>query len=86
MSEDWRRRARCGSDPELFFPVGKTGPALVQRRRAKAVCARCPVISDCRAWALENPTMAAEGIWGGTDEDERRALRERTQRTEVRAR
>ena len=37
---DWRNRAACldVDDPELFFPVGNTGPALVQIERAKTVC------------------------------------------------
>ena len=33
----------------------------------------CPVRKRCLAWALE--LGAASGIWGGTTEDERRALR-----------
>jgi WhiB family redox-sensing transcriptional regulator len=60
-------------EPELFFPVGTSGPALVQTARATAVCRRCPVMSLCRAWALT--TGQAAGVWGGMTEDERRATR-----------
>src|SRR5690625_5826766 len=39
---DWRHDAAClTEDPELFFPIGNTGPALVQIEEAKAVCRRC---------------------------------------------
>ena len=42
---DWRHRAICrDEDPELFFPVGNSGPALLQIAEAKAVCQRCPVV------------------------------------------
>jgi WhiB family redox-sensing transcriptional regulator len=67
-------------DPELFFPIGNTGPALLQIEQAKAVCAGCPVLAECRAWALDNPKLAEFGVWGGLSEDERRAaVRRRTQ-------
>lgn len=71
---DWRHRARCRDvDPELFFPVGTTGPAERQVEQAKAVCALCPVRSECLAYALD--TAQDAGIWGGLTEEERRSLR-----------
>jgi len=82
-SGDWRDRAEClAEDPELFFPIGVTGPAVAQVREAKAVCARCPVLTTCRDWALENPALAQYGVFGGMDEDERRSeLRRRRRRS-----
>lgn len=77
---DWRHRAACrDEDSELFFPLGKGATAEAQERKAKAVCARCPVRDDCLNWALE--TGQDGGVWGGTSEDERRALRRRSRRT-----
>lgn len=50
---DWRHRAVChDQEPELFFPVGTSGPALLQIAEAKSVCRRCPVVSECLTWAL----------------------------------
>ncbi len=70
----WRRGAICrDTDPDLFFPVGTTGNALVQIDRAKEVCDQCPVKVDCLDYALE--TNQDSGIWGGTSEEERRVLR-----------
>jgi WhiB family transcriptional regulator, redox-sensing transcriptional regulator len=60
-------------DPELFFPVGKTGPALLQIEDAKEVCRRCDVVDACLQWALETGQDA--GVWGGMSEDERRSVR-----------
>jgi WhiB family transcriptional regulator, redox-sensing transcriptional regulator len=70
---DWRHHALCrDEDPELFFPIGTTGPAAVQVEAAKVVCRACPVVEPCLSWALE--TGQDTGVWGATDEDERRAL------------
>ncbi|MEO3810887.1 WhiB family transcriptional regulator [Sphaerisporangium sp. B11E5] len=80
---DWRHRAACRDvDPELFFPIGNTGPALMQIEEAKQVCRSCPVIDSCLKWALESGQDA--GVWGGLSEDERRALKRRTARTRAR--
>lgn len=71
---DWRHRGAClVVDPELFFPIGTTGPAVVQIAEAKAVCAGCLVLVECRAWALARPELAEHGVSGGLDEVERRA-------------
>jgi len=76
---DWRHQAAClTEDPELFFPIGNTGPALVQIEEAKAVCRRCDVVDQCLRWAIE--TGQDSGVWGGMSEDERRALKRRTAR------
>ena len=73
----WRDRARCrAEDPELFFPIGPSGPALKQLNEAKAICRRCPVAVDCLTWALS--TGQPTGVWGGLSEDERRKLRRTT--------
>lgn len=79
---DWRSKAAClTEDPELFFPIGSTGPALAQIAAAKEVCARCEVIETCLKWALDNGQDA--GVWGGKSEDERKALRRRPVRRRV---
>ncbi len=51
---NWRHEAACRQeDPDLFFPVGSSGPALLQIEEAKSVCRRCPVQEACLRWALE---------------------------------
>ncbi|MEV5430386.1 WhiB family transcriptional regulator [Streptomyces sp. NPDC052701] len=67
---EWLRRAACvGEDPELFFPVGTSGPALRDTTAAKRVCARCEVVADCLGFALGSGQNS--GVWGGTCEEER---------------
>jgi WhiB family redox-sensing transcriptional regulator len=71
---DWRENARCKEmDPDLFFPVGTTGPALLQIEAAKAVCRQCDVRQDCLQYALDS--NQEYGIWGGLTEEERRYMR-----------
>ena len=70
----WRRDAICrDTDPELFFPVGTTGQALLQIAKAKSVCCECPVKTACLEFAME--TNQDTGIWGGLSEEERRQIR-----------
>ena len=78
----WTDEGACrepGADPELFFPVSEAGRATRRQvAEAKAVCARCPVMEECRDWAVE--AGEPEGIWGGTTPEERRHLRRRLPR------
>lgn len=78
----WRHYAACRDhDPELFFPIGVTGPAMDQLAEAKAVCDGCPVRCLCLEWAVL--AGVDHGVWGGMSEDERRALRRRTRRHQL---
>ena len=71
---DWRHDASCRDvDPELFFPIGTTGPALAQIEAARAICGSCEVQGSCLEWALATGQDA--GIWGGVTEEERRTIR-----------
>lgn len=79
----WRSRAACRqSDPELFFPIGNTGQALMQIEEAKQFCRACRVTETCLEWAL---TVGVIGVWGGTTDAEREAIKRRRQRAAQRA-
>lgn len=80
VSIHWLHSAACrDEDPELFFPIGNTGPALLQIEEAKAVChIRCPVMEQCLQWALESGQD--HGVWGGMSEDDRRLGKRRAAR------
>jgi WhiB family transcriptional regulator, redox-sensing transcriptional regulator len=75
-STTWRFRAACrGEDSSLFF-----APSYFERReekdgrerRAREICNRCDVRSECLEYALR--TRESHGVWGGMNEQERRAL------------
>lgn len=73
---DFREFALCrGLDGEAFFPMGRPGSPGFERHAlaARAVCADCPVRADCLAFALEQGLD--EGILGGLDPAQRRAIR-----------
>jgi WhiB family redox-sensing transcriptional regulator len=73
-TDDWRDLAACrDTTPDLFFPVGTTGPAIEQIAQAKLVCQTCDAQSACLEFALV--TNQDSGVWGGTSEEERRKLR-----------
>ncbi|MGW5610955.1 WhiB family transcriptional regulator [Streptomyces sp. NPDC003753] len=70
---NWREMAACRfEDPELFFPVSDDGLSLLQVERARRVCDRCPVLRECRGWALRYGET--DGVWGGLTPGQRRAL------------
>ncbi len=72
---EWQYQGLCrDADPEIFFhPEGERGGT--RRRRdeaAKTICAKCPVIQQCREHALA--VHEPYGVWGGLSEDERQAI------------
>jgi WhiB family transcriptional regulator, redox-sensing transcriptional regulator len=78
VSTGWMLRGACrGEDPELFFPVTAASPALAQVLAAKAVCFRCVVRAACLSYAL---ATGQAGIWGGTTQEERQAMRRPSRR------
>ena len=74
MKGEWQRQGPCrDEDPELFFPIGEVGVAAAEQiSEAKIVCGGCPVRAECLAWAL---ALDEQGVWGGTTDDERRAIK-----------
>lgn len=66
---EWMERGLCAqTDPEAFYP-DKGGST----RAAKTVCVGCPVRGECLDYALARDERF--GIWGGTSERQRRALK-----------
>ena len=68
----WQWEGACmGADSSVFFsPEAERGLKRARREEnAKAVCARCPVIEQCREHALA--VQEPYGVWGGLSEDER---------------
>ena len=66
----WWANALCrGIGTEPFF-AGKSERATTEARR---ICSHCPVSVECLDEALADPSLV--GIFGGTDEEERNAIR-----------
>lgn len=70
-SSGWITDAACKGIPTIiFFPEkGKH----YNDRTAKAFCLTCTVSDKCLRFAMENTWL--NGIWGGTNEDDRKKLR-----------
>ena len=71
---EWQQRGACRDlDTEVFFhPDNERGPRRDRREaEAKAVCAGCPVLVQCREHALA--VQEPYGVWGGMSEPERAA-------------
>lgn len=68
----WKLSGSCANSdhPDLWY---STNPK--EKRQAKKICYRCPVIAQCLIASFEN--NEAFGIWGGLDEQERKRARKR---------
>lgn len=75
----WVQRGACRGHPlEVFFPTPPKGRTRYDDRRyvaAKAICAECPVLDECRSYSV--PLSVLEGIWGGLTESGRQRARGR---------
>ena len=77
-SAEWMARGNCRNfPPAMFFPSDGAGV-----ERARAICAKCPVTSECLEYALTE--HIDHGVWGGCSERERRRIAKR-RRLEVRS-
>lgn len=73
-TDGWQQDAACrDADPEMFFSNDDA-----QQEAAMAMCAACPVRTECLEHALS--TRESYGIWGGTDEHDRKRLIRRRRR------
>ena len=73
---DWYDDAAClGADADLFFPTqgGNSRDGRSRTEQAREICAGCPVIVECLAYAQADKIPF--GIWGGTSPRERMKLR-----------
>ncbi|MER6126814.1 WhiB family transcriptional regulator [Streptomyces sp. NPDC001795] len=73
---DWQQRAACrGLGSYFYSPQGERGRSRRAReQRALAICARCPVLEACGAFALG--AHEPYGVWGGMTESQRRQILE----------
>lgn len=69
---DWKADGACVyEDLDMFFP-----PRGASCEPAKAICADCPVLEQCREYAL-SCSGALIGVWGGMSHKQRRIERAR---------
>ncbi|MDX3165974.1 WhiB family transcriptional regulator [Streptomyces scabiei] len=68
-------------DPDLFYT-----PGAANESAAKKVClSGCPLLADCRMYALGgNGWWESDGVWGGMTADERRTERRARQKRRAR--
>ena len=64
----WMRDGNCRDyPPSVFFPSDGVGVDA-----ARKICATCPVLGQCKEYALEH--RIDHGVWGGCSERERRRI------------
>ena len=71
----WRDHAACLGAPQHLFIPEEAGNTVEKRKNteaAKAFCAICPVIDDCRQFVQAHASFTLIGIWAGQTTQERR--------------
>lgn len=70
--QPWREHAACSSAdvPLAWFFGDSSRDSVLNTRRARRVCAGCPVKWPCLAFGLDHE---AQGVWAGTTEAQRKA-------------
>jgi len=79
----WAEQAACKGLVDMFAvnttSMRGSGTRLaVQASHAIAVCHTCPVLNQCRNWALGDPDPAYHMVAGGLDPHQRHQLRKAT--------
>lgn len=77
QDQSWQARGLCrGVEPDAFFPPsGVNVPPEV-----RALCGRCPVLTQCREWAIARPECT--GVWGGLTDRQRKLIRRERRKRE----
>lgn len=65
----WLGRGACREVATAVFFPGRGAST----KPAKAICRSCPVVEECREYALGIPQLT--GIWGGLSEADRKRIR-----------
>jgi WhiB family redox-sensing transcriptional regulator len=63
----WYETAECRGKSQLFYPPPNetASERALRERYAAVVCAACPSMPECRAWARDQREF---GFWGGESE------------------
>ena len=73
---EWQVKAACrGPQAAVFYTPGggeRRDEKRARELRAKAICDQCVVVGRCLEYAVDSGEF--HGIWGGTNEAERRLM------------
>jgi WhiB family transcriptional regulator, redox-sensing transcriptional regulator len=73
VGEGWRDNAACAGQPSYLFFDDEAN----KWKQAKELCATCPVLTQCRSWAMSYPAKDLYGFWAGLTQRERRNIQNR---------
>lgn len=76
----WFAEAACRGRTSLFVPSvedeRKVSLEVERQRQAVAICQNCPVLDQCRQWAIESSVSPVSvGVLGGLTAQQRQRVR-----------